>query len=402
MGTTTVASDNEDGHVVGSWELPEELRMLQETMRRFMRSEVKPAEDKVEHDAYKLPDDVLAALQAKAKALGLWCLRTPAQFGGAGLSLLGQAVVAEESAKCRMGAYVPGCGAFGADPPNAVFLGSTYQIEKYAVPSVQRGDKVFVAISEAAGGSDPARSIQARAELRGDRYVLNGAKMWITGAKGADWGLVFARTGAAGDRGGISCFIVDGDAPGMSFKPIRVIRSYSPYEINFKDVEIPIENRLGEEGKGFALCEKWLIEGRVPYAAGAIGVAQAALEIAIDWAKQRRVFNSTLGEKQSVQWMLADSEIELRAARLLVYQAAWLGDLGKEMKVESSIAKVVATETAGRVVDRCIQILGGLGVAAELPLERWYRELRIKRIGEGPSEVQRMVVARHLLGSPRG
>ena len=162
-----------------------------------------------------------------------------------------------------------------------------------------------------------------------------------------------------------------------------------------------MENRLGEEGQGFALCQKWLVEGRVPYAAGTIGIAQAALEIAIDWAKQRRTFNSTLSEKQAIQWMLANSEIELRAARLLVYQAAWLGDAGKDMKVASSIAKVVATETAGRVVDRCIQILGGLGVAAELPLERWYRELRIKRIGEGPSEVQRMVVARHLLGSAK-
>lgn len=393
-----------DSHqaAAGSWELPEELRMLQDTIQRFMRSEVKPVEDKLEHDAYRLPPEVLEALQSKAKALGLWCFRTPAEYGGAGLSLLGQAVAAEESAKCRMGAYVPGCGAFGADPPNAVFLGTPYQIEKYALPSVSRGDKVFVAISEAGGGSDPARSIQARAEKRGDRYVLNGSKMWITAAEGADWGLVFARTGAAGDRGGISCFIVDGNAPGMSCRPIRVIRSYSPYEVSFDNVEIPAENLLGEEGRGFALCEKWLVEGRVPYAAATIGIAQAALEIAIDWARQRRTFNSLLADKQAVQWMLADSEMELRAARLLVYQAAWMGDLGRNMKVESSIAKVVATETAGRVVDRCIQVLGGLGVAAELPLERWYRELRIKRIGEGPSEVQRMVVARHLIGSPRG
>lgn len=395
-------SDNHTGAAPGSWELPEELRGLQETIGRFMRSEVKPIEDAVEHDAYSLPADHLARLQKKAKALGLWCFRTPEQYGGAGLSLLGQAVAAEQSAKCRMGAYVPGCGAFGADPPNAVFLGTRYQIDKYAVPAVERGNKVFVAISEASGGSDPARSIQARAERRGDRYVLNGSKMWITGAKGADWGLVFARTGTAGDRGGISCFIVDGNSPGMSFKPIRVIRSYSPYEVNFDNVEIPVENRLGEEGQGFALCEKWLVEGRVPYAAATVGIAQAALEIAIGWAKQRRAFNSTLGQKQAVQWMLADSEIELRAARLLVYQAAWMGDMGKPMKIESSIAKVVATETAGRVVDRCMQILGGLGVAAELPLERWYRELRIKRIGEGPSEVQRMVVARHLLGSSKG
>lgn len=393
--------DSNSQNAFGSWELPEELQQLQETIRRFMRSEVKPVEDKLEHDAYYVPDAQLEPLQQKAKELGLWCFRTPAEYGGAGLSLLGQAVAAEESAKCRMGAYVPGCGSFGADPPNAVFLGTSYQIEKYAQPAVEKGKKIFVAISEAGGGSDPARSIQARAERKGDHYVLNGSKMWITGADGADWGLVFARTGAAGDRGGISCFIVDGNSPGMSFKPIKVIRSYSPYEINFENVKIPVENRLGEEGQGFALCEKWLVEGRVPYAAATVGIAQAALEIAIDWARQRKTFNSTLGEKQAIQWMLVDSEIELRAARLLVYQAAWMGDLGKPMKIESSIAKVVATETAGRVVDRCIQILGGLGVAAELPLERWYRELRIKRIGEGPSEVQRMVVARHLLSQNR-
>ncbi len=383
----------------GAWELPSELIMIQDTVRRFMRQEVKPLEDQLQHDAYELPEGVLLPLQEKARGLGLWCFRTPEEFGGAGLSLLGQAVVAEETAKCRMGAYVPGCGAFGADPPNAVFLGSTFQVEKYAIPAIKRGKKIFVAISEASGGSDPARSIQTRAELAGDHYILNGSKMWITGADGADWGLVFARTGQSGDRGGISCFIVDGDSVGMTMKPIKVIRSYAPYEVYFKDVKVPVENRLGEEGQGFMLCEKWLVEGRIPYAAGTIGIAQAALDIAIDWAKQRKAFNSFLADKQAIQWMIADSEIELRAARLLVYQAAWNGDLGKNLKVESSIAKLVATETAGRVVDRCMQILGGLGVATELPLERWYRELRIKRIGEGPSEVQRMVVARHLLGA---
>jgi acyl-CoA dehydrogenase len=402
MTPSATATTPRPSAAADSWELPEELRMIRDTVRRFMQQEVKPAEDQLEHDAYELPKATLHELQKKARALGLWCFRTPQEFGGAGLSLLGQAVTAEETARCRMGAYVPACGAFGSDPPNAAFLGSPFQIEKYAQPAVDRGEKVFVAISEASGGSDPARSIQTRAVLRGDRYILNGSKMWITGAAGAQWGLVFARTGASGDRGGISCFIVDGNAPGMSVRPIKVIRSYSPYEMTFVDVEVPVENRLGEEGQGFQMCEKWLVEGRVPYAAGTLGVAQAALEIAIDWARERKTFNSTLADKQAIQWMLADSEIELRAARLLVYQAAWKGDLGQDMKLESSIAKVFATETAGRVIDRCVQILGAMGVAAELPLERWYRELRIKRIGEGPSEVQRMVVARSLLGKKKG
>jgi acyl-CoA dehydrogenase len=383
-----------------SWELPEELRLMRDTTRRFMQSEVKPLEDKLPHDAYELPEDVLKPLQKKARDMGLWCVRTPVEYGGAGLSLLGQAVFAEEAARCRMGAYVPGCGAFGADPPNSIYLGTPYQIEKYAVAAAGIGKKVYVAISESSGGADPARSIRTRATRKDGRYVLNGTKMWITGADGADWGLVFARTGEQGDRGGITCFIVNGVPKGMSIKPIPVIRSYSPYEVHFDNVEIPEEDRLGEEGKGFAVCEKWLIEGRVPYAAGTIGVAQAALELAIEWARERETFRTKLADKQAIQWMIADSEMELRAARLLTYQAAWQGDLGRDLKVDSSIAKVMATETAGRVVDRCIQIFGGLGVSQELPLERWYRELRIKRIGEGPSEVHRMVLARSLLGAP--
>lgn len=385
-----------------SWELPEELRQVQDTVARFMAAEVKPLEDRLPHDAYELPDEVLLPLQRKAREIGLWCVRSPQEHGGAGLSALGQAVVAEEAAKCRMGAYVPACGAFGADPPNAIYLGTPEQVRKYAIPGIEQGRKIYVAISEASGGADPARSIRARAVRKGDRYILNGSKMWITGAKGADWGLVFARTGEQGDRGGITCLIVNGEPAGMSMKPIPVIRSYSPYEITFKDVEIPVEDRLGEEGQGFAVCEKWLVEGRIPYAAGTIGIAQAALQIAIDWARERETFRTRLADKQAVQWMVADSEIELRAARLLTWQAAWQADLGRaDLKTASSIAKLVATETAGRVVDRCIQILGALGVSKELPLERWYRELRIKRIGEGPSEVHRMVLARQLLGAGR-
>ncbi|NYT62895.1 acyl-CoA dehydrogenase family protein [Alcaligenaceae bacterium] len=383
-----------------SWELSEELRQIQDTVNRFMNAEVKPAEDKLPHDAYELPANVLGNLQAKAREIGLWCVRSPEEYGGAGLNQLGQAIVAEEAAKCRMGAYVPACGVFGADPPNAIWLGSQDQIERYGVPGIKQGKKVYFAISEASGGADPARSIRARAVRKGDKYILNGSKMWITGAEGADWGIVFARTGEQGDRGGITAFIVNGSPAGMSLQKIPVIRSYAPYEITFKDVEIPVEDRLGEEGQGFAICEKWLIEGRIPYAAGTIGIAQAALEIAIDWAKERETFRTRLADKQAIQWMIADSDIELRAARLLTWQAAWIADLGRgDLKVASSIAKLTATETAGRVVDRAIQILGGLGVSQEMPLERWYRELRIKRIGEGPSEVHRMVLARHLLGT---
>ena len=384
----------------GSWELPQEMVMLRDTIRRFMAEEVKPIEDTLPHDAYTLDPEPLKALQSKARALGLWCFETPAEHGGAGLSLLGQCVAAEETAKCRMGAYIAGCGAFGFDPPNVIWKGTSHQ-QRFAREDMEMGTKAFVAISEPSGGSDPGRAIRTRAELKGDRYVINGTKIWISGASMAKWGIVFARVGESRGRDGITSFVVDKSRPGITLSKIPVIRSYSPYEVHFNDYEVPVEDRLGDEGKGFSFAEEWLIHARPPYAAATIGIAQAALDIAMDWARQRMTFGSYLADKQAIQWMIADSEVELRAARLLVYQAAWNADMGREIKVDASIAKVYGTEAAGRVVDRCIQILGGMGVAQEMPLERWYRELRIKRIGEGPSEVHRMVIARDMLGARR-
>jgi len=390
---------------LGSWELPEELRLLQETTRRFMEREVRPVEATEPHDSWKLPKEKLKPLQAKARAAGLWCVQTPEEYGGAGLNLLGQCLVAEESVKCKMGAYIAACGAFGFDPPNIIFQGTREQIEKYPMPSIDKGEKSFVAITEASGGSDPARAIRTRAEKKGDRYIINGTKIFISGASEASWGVVFARTDAGAGREGISAFIVETKKPGLTMSPIPVIRSYAPYELHFDNYEVPAENLLGKEGKGFAIAEKWLVHGRVPYAAATIGLGQAALDLAIDWAKQRETFGQRLADRQAIQWMLVDSEIELRAARLLVWQAAWKADRGEDIKHEAAIAKVYGTETAGRVVDRCIQVLGGMGVSCEMPLERWYRELRIKRIGEGPSEIMRMVIARNMLGGrggPRG
>ena len=390
-----------DDKTLGAWEMPQELVMLQETARRFMKEKVLPEEDKVEHDAFTLPEEPLKRLQSQAREIGLWNVQTPSEFGGAGLNLLGQCLVAEESAKCRMGAYIAACGAFGFDPPNVIWKGNRQQIEKYGIPTADAGDKTFVAISEPSGGSDPARAIQTRAVRKGDKYILNGTKVWISGTSMSKWGIVFARVGDDKSRGGITSFIVQRDYPGFTISRIPVIRSYSPYELTFQDVEVPVENRLGEEGQGFQLAETWLVHARMPYAAATLGIAEEALRMAIEWAKEREVFKSRLADKQAIQWMIADSEIELRAAKLLVYQAAWKADLGYDVKMDASICKVYGTETAGRIVDRCIQIFGGLGVAAELPLERWYREMRIKRIGEGPSEVHRMVVARELLGGRR-
>jgi acyl-CoA dehydrogenase len=389
---------DETGLPTGAWELPEEFRMLAETVRRFMAADVRPLEDKLGHDAAGLPPELLLPLQAKARELGLWALQVPAACGGAGLSMLGQVVVAEEAAKCRMGAFFPAAGAFGGNPPSVMYKASPEQFERYARPIIEgRAGKAYTAISESSGGSDPARAIRCRAERRGDHYVLNGTKLWTSHARTADWGVVYARTGEQGERGGISCFIVERDTPGLTMVPIQVMSSFSPSELHFDNAEIPVANRIGDEGAGFRLASDFLVRGRILYAAGPVGIAQMALEMAVGWVKNREMFGSRLADQQGAAWMLADSEIELRAARLLTYQAAWNADLGRDVRADASIAKLYATETAFRILDRCVQLFGALGLSREMPLERWFRDLRVKRLGEGATEVQRMVVARHLL-----
>jgi acyl-CoA dehydrogenase len=381
---------------LGAWELPAELVMLRDTVRRFMDAHVRPVEEKLEADTVGLPRDQLVELQARARELGLWSLQTPAEYGGAGLGVLGQVVVGEEAAKCRMGAFFPALGAFGGNPPNIMFKASTEQFEKYAKPIVDGTmSKAYTAITEASGGSDPARAIKLRATRDGDDYVLNGSKMWISHAPDADWGVIYARTGEG--RQGISAFILEKDAPGVTFSRIPVMASFAPYELHFDNVRLPSAQLIGAEGQGFSLASDFLVHGRIVYAAGPIGIAQSALDMTCQWARDRDVFGGKLADKQGIQWMLVDSDAELRAARLLMYQAAWNADLGRDVRVDASVAKMYGTEAAYRVLDRCIQIHGALGISTELPLERWFRDLRVKRLGEGATEVQREIIARSLV-----
>jgi acyl-CoA dehydrogenase len=398
MSAQTGSPSAADPRALGAWQLPEELLALQETVRRFMEKEVRPIEDSLPHDATAVSDAVLIPLQRKAREIGLWALGTPTRFGGAGLGILGQVVVAEEAAKCRMGAYFPALGAIAGNPPGVMFEASAELFARYAQPMIDgRPGKAFVAISESSGGSDPAGAIRCRAERKGDRYVINGEKMWTSHVAHAGWGVVYVRTGEPGERGGISCLIVDTDTRGLTMSPIGVLTSFSPYILHFDNVEVPVENLIGTEGGGFALASRHLVNSRITYGAGPVGIAQEALRLAIEWARERSTFGVKLADRQAVQWMIADSEIELRASRLLIYQAAWNADLGNDVTMDASIAKLYSTETAFRVVDRCMQILGGLGLSQELPLERWFRDLRVKRLGEGATEIQRMVVARQLL-----
>lgn len=394
----TVPDEAVTGQPLGAWELPEELVALRDVVRRFMAQEVRQLEDTLPHDTAGLPEDLLLRLQEKARGAGLWALNTPEEFGGAGLSMLGQVVVAEEAAKCRMGAYFPALGAFGGNPPSVLFEAPPELFDRYAKPMIAGAQgKAFTAISESSGGSDPARAIRCRAERHGDRYVINGEKMWTSHVRDAPWGVVYVRTGDPGDRAGISCLVVDTDTPGLTLRPIGMLTSFSPYVLHFENVEVPVSNRIGDEGAGLRLASRFLVRSRITYGAGPIGIAQESLRLVIEWVRERSTFGVPLADRQAVQWVIADSEMELRAARLLTYQAAWNADLGRDVKIDASIAKLQGTETAFRVVDRCMQLFGALGLSQELPLERWFRDLRVKRLGEGATDVQRMVIARELL-----
>ncbi len=378
--------------------LPPELELLKDQVRRFIREEIIPLEQQLDPDAGDLPVDDYQRLMAKNKAAGLWCLGAQEQYGGGGVNAFGMCVALEEMSRHRMGLYNPGCGTFGRYPPPAIYGGSEEQIQKYAVPTLENGWKTFFAITEPSGGSDPAGSIQCRAVKDGDSWVLNGTKTFISNAHIAEWGVVFARTSPDKGRKGISCFIIDKDTPGFTPRPFKTIRTVSiPNEVAFEDCRIPAGNLVGEEGQGLFLCFDLLTKQRFPYSAANLGVAVAAQRMAIEHAKQRETFGELLRNRQAIQWMLADAEVELRATRWLIWDGAWKADRGEDARLEASIAKLYSSEVLGRVIDNAVQIHGGYGVTKEFPLERWYREARVRRIGEGPSEVHRMVVAREIL-----
>ena len=287
---------------------------------------------------------------------------------------------------------------FGRTPPVVLYKGTQEQIDQYVLPAIDNAWETFTAISEPSGGSDPARAIKTTATRDGDNYVLNGTKLWATNAENAHYGIIHARTERGAGRGGISAFIVERDTPGMSITTIPVLRDHWTTEVVLESCTIPAENLVGREGEGFALAQEFLVRGRLYYAAQSVGVAEEAVRMAMEWARERETFGVPLATRQAVQFALADSFVEIKAGRYLTWEAAWKDDQGQDARVEASIAKLYCTEMGFRVVDRMMQILGGMGVSKELPLEHWFRALRVSRIVEGPSEVHRYVIAREMLG----
>ncbi|MBT5774458.1 MAG: cyclohexanecarboxyl-CoA dehydrogenase [Dehalococcoidia bacterium] len=385
------------------FELSDEQRLIIDNVRRFIREEIRPLEPDLDPDAFHLKPEDHERLTAMTKEMGLYQMDVPEEFGGPGVDTVTRTLIAEEISQHRAGLYAPAYGVFGHGPQGQLYNASEEQKEKYLWPTIRGEKSGFFGLSEPSGGSDPARAIQTRGVRDGDEWVINGSKLWNSGADTADYGIVYVRTDPTKGRQGITAFIIDTDTPGFRVERlVQVLRAHYTTELSFTDMRVPHENVLGEVGGGFALANDYLARNRIPYSAAGIGVAVNAHEIATDWAKQRVTFGEPLASRQAIQWMLVDNEIDIRSSRWACLAAADKAEKGLPFRFESSMAKLISTEGAGRVVDRCMQIMGGLGMSKELPMERWYRELRIRRIGEGPSEVQRIVMARDLLNIGSG
>ena len=381
----------------------EEQQMIIDTVRKFIREEVRPLEADIDPDGSEVSPEDTERLRNMVKDMGMWQMSVPEQYGGPGMDLVTRTMVAEELTQHKAGLYAPAFGAFGEAPPAHLYDATDEQKEKYLYPAIREEKRHFFGLSEPSGGSDPARAIRTRAVRDGDSWVINGGKLWNSGADTADFGIIYVRTDPTKGRQGITAFIVDTDTPGFKVnRLIQVMRVFHTTELSFTDMRVPHSAILGEEGGGFALANDYLARNRIPYAAECLGIAQYAHELAVEWSKQRVTFGEPLANRQSIQWMLVDNEIDLRTSRWIALDAAAKAERGESFRFESSMAKLLCTEAASRVIDRSMQIYGGLGMAKDMPFERWYREIRIRRIGEGTSEIQRVVMARDLLNVRSG
>ena len=380
-----------------SFALTYEQRELRALAREFGEKEIRPkAADYDEHSTH--PADVIA----KAHALGLMNVHVPAEYGGLELSTFEGMLIGEElNWGCSGMGTAIGANGLGAGP--VIIAGNDDQKAKWLPPLLEEPVLCSFGLSEPEAGSDVAK-LKTTAVRRGDEYVLNGSKTFITNAGHAAWTVVFAKTDASKGHKGISAFVVPMDTPGVQLEQHldkMGQRSTDTSAFAMADAVIPAENRLGEEGEGFKIAMKTLDFTRPGTAAGAVGVAQAAYELAVEYAKERVTFDVPIAMHQGVSFMIADMATEIEAARLLVWQAAWLHDQGERATLQSSFAKRFAADTAMKVTTDAVQIFGGYGYIKEYPVEKLMRDAKLFQIYEGTSQIQRLVIAREIF-LPRG
>lgn len=376
------------------FDLNDEQKMVIETVRRFIREELRPLEDRLEHDG-QLDETTARTLHGKARSLGLYALNMPEALGGGGLSNLDRILCEEQFGhtsdylirRAFGNVYEPLLHCQGA------------QVERWLKPAVAGERTCAIAITEPGAGSDAA-GIRTHAKRTATGWVLNGSKHFISDGLWSDFFLVSAKTGEAGGKE-ISMFMVDKGLAGFTIgkdQQMMGLRGTPHVELFFDNVPLEPLALLGAEGQGFKLAMGALNVVRLAQVgARAVGKASHVCERMVDYARERQQFGSRIGDFQMVQQQLADSVIEINAARWMVYQAAWMLDQGFDAREQIAMVKVHAAETLGRVVDRAVQIFGGMGFCKELPIERYYRDARIYRIFDGTSEIHRTVIAKSVL-----
>lgn len=368
--------------------LNDEQKMMIDTIRRFIAEELHPLEDELDEQGFLAKEKALAIFE-KSKALGLYALNIPEQFGGGGLSNLDRIICEEQFG--HTSDYLIRRAFGNVYEPLLECKGA--QVDRWLKPTVQGVRTCSIAITEPGAGSDAA-GIKTTARQTDAGWVLNGSKCFISDGEWSDFYLVSAKTG---DKE-ISMFMVDKGLPGFTLgkdQKMMGLRGTPHLELYFDDVVLEPVCLLGEQGQGFKLAMGALNVVRLAQVgARAVGKASHVLELMVDYANQRKQFGQKIGDFQLVQQQLADSVIDINAARWLVYQAAWMLDQGFDAREQIAMVKVFAAETLGKVVDRAVQLFGGMGFCKELPIERYYRDARVYRIFDGTSEIHRTVVAK--------
>lgn len=377
------------------FEIPEDIRLLRDAVRRFVEEVLHPAEREIEETDH-IPSPIVEAL----RKLGLFGLAIPEEYGGLGLSLQAQCVIFEELAKAslcfrsRVGTN-NGIGSLGI-----LFDGTEEQKRTY-LPKLATGEWTGAfALTEPNAGSDAA-AIETTAVRQGNVFLLNGRKQWITNADVAEVFTVMALTDRERRvRGGITAFLVHRDTPGLTItNPHKTMgfRGSHVCDLIFEDARIPVQNLLGPIGEGFKVAMKVLDHGRLGMGAVCVGAAQRLLELSVTHAKQRVQFGKPIAEQQAIQFMLAETATEIFACRSMLYETARRMDRGARLSGEVAMVKLHCSEMVGRAADRAVQIHGGMGYMRDYPVERYYRDVRLIRIYEGTSEIQRLIIAREVL-----
>jgi alkylation response protein AidB-like acyl-CoA dehydrogenase len=379
-----------------NFDLTEEQRLWREAVHDFVANEVKPRAQEVDEEARFNWEAA-----RKMGPLGLLGMNVPEELGGAGVDPVSAAIAVEELGwGCGSTALAIAAHNGLGCAPIALF-GSQEIKERFLPPAASgEGKLAALALTEPGAGSDLKGGVSTRAERQNGQWAINGAKMWCTNASIADFIVTLVRTGGDAGSRSLSLIVVPTDTPGLHIGPAEKkmgLKGSPTHAVTYENVCVPEENLLGEEGQGLAQTLQVLDGGRVGIGALSVGLAQAALEAALEYAQQREAFGEPIANYQAIQWMLADAATGIQTARLMVYYAAWLKGEGRPFTKEASMAKLYATEMAETVCRNAIQIHGGYGYSREFPVERIYRDARLMTIGEGTSEIQRLVIARHLL-----